>query len=342
MSEDSFLSLNALTLAYGKSVAVDNLNLSIKKGELIAFLGPSGCGKSTTMRAIAGLMRPMSGTITLDGTDITRVAANRRQVGLVFQSYALFPHLSVFENVAFGLRLKRLEAGKLKQQVEEGLATVGLTEFVDRKPAELSGGQQQRVALARSLVMNPKLLLLDEPLSNLDARLRLEMRTELQRVQRETGLTMIFVTHDQGEAMSLADQIVVMNGGLIEQIGTPEDIYNRPTTRFVADFVGFENIFAVKNGQLATEQGLATLGDPIEGHPSGLAWRPGMVKMGEGQFEGEIIGSSFAGGTREYLLRSELGPINAEVDATQTIYQPGQRVNFDLPVARAAILQQVD
>lgn len=226
--------------------------------------------------------------------------------------------------------------------MEEGLSTVGLTEFADRKPAELSGGQQQRVALARSLVMNPKLLLLDEPLSNLDARLRIEMRTELQRVQRETALTMIFVTHDQGEAMSLADQIVVMNGGLIEQISTPEDIYNRPATRFVADFVGFENIFAVENCQLATENGLTALNDPIEGHPPGLAWRPGMVTLGEGLFEGKIIGSSFAGGTREYLLGSALGTINAEVDAAQTIYQPGQRISFDLPLERAVVLQQVD
>ncbi len=339
MSDDNFLTLNDLTLAYGKTVAVERLSLSVGRGKLFAFLGPSGCGKSTTMRAIAGLMKPASGRIVLDGADITRVPANRRQVGLVFQSYALFPHLSVFENVAFGLRLKRMAADDLRNRVEDGLDTVGLTAFASRKPAELSGGQQQRVALARSLVMDPKMLLLDEPLSNLDARLRLEMRTELQRVQRDSQLTMIFVTHDQSEAMSLADTIVVMNHGVIEQIGSPEEIYNAPATRFVADFVGFENIFGVKGGMLETENGPVRLEREIHGEMSGLAWRPAMIPLGEGAFEGEVVGSSFAGGTREYLLHSSLGPINAEVDASRTAYQPGERVRFDLPLARAAQLR---
>ena len=342
MSDDGFLTLTDLKLAYGKTVAVEDLSLSVRRGELMAFLGPSGCGKSTTMRAIAGLMRPAAGRIRLDGTDITRVPANRRQVGLVFQSYALFPHLSAYENVAFGLRLKRLPAAELQIRVEAGLATVGLTEFADRKPAELSGGQQQRVALARSIVMEPKLLLLDEPLSNLDARLRLEMRTELQRVQRESGLTMIFVTHDQSEAMSLADTIVVMNQGVIEQIGTPEAIYNTPATRFVADFVGFENIFAVTDGRLDTAAGPVALNGAIEGSAAGLAWRPEMIPLGEGAFEGEIVGGSFAGGTREYLLHSSLGPINAEIEASRAPYRPGERVRFDLPAAKAAVLTRMN
>lgn len=206
MSDAAFLSLEKLTLAYGDTVAVKDLDLSIRKGELVAFLGPSGCGKTTTMRSIAGLLSPASGAIKLDGADITRVSANKRSVGLVFQSYALFPHLTVFENVAFGLRLKKLPAAEIESKVTAGLKSVGLSKFSARKPGELSGGQQQRVALARSMVMEPKVLLLDEPLSNLDARLRLEMRTELQRVQKETGVTMIFVTHDQGEALSLADR----------------------------------------------------------------------------------------------------------------------------------------
>jgi len=342
MSDDGFLTLSDLTLSYGKTVAVEKLNLSIGRGELIAFLGPSGCGKSTTMRAIAGLMKPAAGRIRLDGADITRVPANRRQVGLVFQSYALFPHLSTFENVAFGLRLKRLSAAEVRARVEAGLATVGLTEFADRKPAELSGGQQQRVALARSMVMEPKVLLLDEPLSNLDARLRLEMRTELQRVQRDSGLTMIFVTHDQSEAMSLADTIVVMNNGVIEQIGTPEAIYNAPATRFVADFVGFENIFTIRDGRLETAAGPIALDGSVDDAAAGLAWRPNMVPLGDGAFEGEIVGASFAGGTREYLLQSALGPINAEVEASRTPYQPGERVRFDLPAARAAVLTRMD
>ena len=201
MSETA-VSLQNLTLAYGDTVAVPSLNLDIRKGELIALLGPSGCGKTTTMRAIAGLMAPKSGNIIIDGANVTKVSANKRGVGLVFQSYALFPNLSGFENIAFGLRLKKRPAAEIKQKVEAGLELVGLAHLADRKPAELSGGQQQRLSLARSLVMKPKVLLLDEPLSNLDARLRLEMRTELQKLQRQTKITMVFVTHDQAEALA--------------------------------------------------------------------------------------------------------------------------------------------
>jgi putative spermidine/putrescine transport system ATP-binding protein len=341
MSDADYLSLQNLTLAYGETVAVDSLDLTIAKGELVALLGPSGCGKTTTMRAVAGLLKPRSGHIVLDGADITRVAANRRNVGLVFQSYALFPHLSVHENVAFGLRLKKMASPAVAEQVMQGLATVGLTQFADRKPAELSGGQQQRVALARSLVMDPKVLLLDEPLSNLDARLRLEMRAELQRVQRATGLTMIFVTHDQSEALALADRIVVMNNGAIEQIGTPEEIYNSPVSGFVADFVGFENIFKVRENRLETGAGAIDMpGGAIDG-AAGLAWRPLAVQLGEGRYEGEIAGTSFAGNSREYLLQSPIGTIKAEVDAALPGYRLGETVRFDLPVERAAVLQRM-
>ncbi|MCR4265875.1 ABC transporter ATP-binding protein [Nitratireductor sp. ZSWI3] len=341
MSDPAYLDLKELTLAYGKTIAVDRLNLPIRKGELIALLGPSGCGKTTTMRAITGLLKPASGTITLDGRDITRLPANKREVGLVFQSYALFPHLSVFENVAFGLRLRKLPSAEINRQVGDGLALVGLSRFHNRKPAELSGGQQQRVALARSLVMQPKVLLLDEPLSNLDARLRLEMRTELQRVQRESGVTMVFVTHDQNEALALADRIVVMKDGRIEQLGSPEDVYNRPVSRFVADFVGFENIFSVENGRLHTQNGPVDLSVPVPPETSGLAWRPKMVRLGEGRFEGEVLGVAFAGGTREYLLKTELGPIKAEMDAAAPAFAPGSRLSFDLPTENAATLQRM-
>jgi len=341
MSETHFLTLSDLTLAYGDTVAVDDISLSIARGELVAFLGPSGCGKTTTMRAIAGLLKPKSGKIELDGRNITNVPANRRQVGLVFQSYALFPHLSVFENVAFGLRLKNLNADVTRTRTDEGLKTVGLADLATRKPAELSGGQQQRVALARSLVMEPKVLLLDEPLSNLDARLRLEMRAELQRVQRASGLTMIFVTHDQGEALALANRIVVMNDGKIEQIGTPEEIYNHPSSAFVAKFVGFENVFAVKDGALQTSSGPKPLTSKRAKSAAGLAWRPDMVTLGKGRFEGEVLGSSFAGNTREYLLASDLGQIRAEADATAQAHAPGDHLRFDLPASRAAILERM-
>ena len=340
MSDRAFLSLDNLTLSYGNSIAVDKFNLSIRKGELVAFLGPSGCGKTTTMRSIAGLLKPTSGRITLDRADITRVSANKRSVGLVFQSYALFPHLTVYENVAFGLRLKRMAAADIDARVTAGLKSVGLSAFSGRKPTELSGGQQQRVALARSMVMEPKVLLLDEPLSNLDARLRVEMRAELQRVQKETGVTMIFVTHDQAEALSLADRIVVMREGLIEQIGTPEEIYNNPVSSFVADFVGFENVFALSDGKLATPSGTVALTEPLPAGAAGFAWRPSGVALDTGPFKGTVKSVSFTGNLREYLLDTPLGPITAEVSAALPVHPLGAELAFDLPLKAAAPLQR--
>ncbi|TCU05570.1 ABC transporter ATP-binding protein [Rhizobium sullae] len=336
---DAYLRLEKLTLAYGDTIAVKDLDLSVGKGELVALLGPSGCGKTTTMRSIAGLLTPASGRINLDGVDITHVSANKRAVGLVFQSYALFPHLTVYENVAFGLRLKGIGGKDLDAKVSAGIKSVGLAKFADRKPAELSGGQQQRVALARSMVMEPKVLLLDEPLSNLDARLRLEMRAELQRVQRETGVTMIFVTHDQVEALALADRIVVMLNGGVEQIGTPEEIYNKPVSAFVADFVGFENVFKLENGRLVTPNDAIELPASAP-RAAGLAWRPSAVALGSGPFQGTVRGTSFAGGTREYLLDTPLGPIKAEVDASRPPHEMGAALSFDLPLAAAATLSR--
>jgi putative spermidine/putrescine transport system ATP-binding protein len=339
MSDAQFLTLERLTLGYGKTNAVERLNLAVARGELLALLGPSGCGKTTTMRAIAGLLAPRAGAIQLDGADITRVPANRREVGLVFQSYALFPHLDVFENLAFGLRLKGLRGAELSDKVARGLIAVGLSDFARRKTQALSGGQQQRVALARALVMEPKLLLLDEPLSNLDARLRLDMRAELQRVHRDTGLTMIFVTHDQSEALALADRIVVMRDGAIEQIGTPEQIYNAPVSRFVAEFVGFENVFAVRDGRLANEHGEFAPEGPLP-RSAGLAWRPRAVTLGAGPHEARVRGVSFAGGTREYVLESAFGRLKAEQDAAEPAFALGENLAFDLPIARAARLHR--
>lgn len=328
MSE-SFVSLKNLTLAYGDTVAVSQLSLNIRKGELITLLGPSGCGKTTTMRAIAGLLSPRSGSIEIDGTDVTKVPANKRGVGLVFQSYALFPHLSAFENVAFGLRLRKVSNGEIKQRVEQSLDTVELGELANRKPSELSGGQQQRLSLARSLVLEPKVMLLDEPLSNLDARLRLDMRSELQRLQRNSGITMVFVTHDQGEALALADRVVLMKDGLIEQMGTPTELYNHPSTVFAADFMGFENIFEVREGALIGRDG-----SKISGYnaPSGsLAWRPSGVSLGSGPFHGTVAGVSFAGEMWEYVITSPLGRITASTPAGNTPYPIGATLAFDLP-----------
>lgn len=334
---DQFVQLTKLTLSYGKTVAVPELNLSIREGELIALLGPSGCGKTTTMRAIAGLLPPTSGSIHIDGQDVTRMPANKRGIGLVFQSYALFPHLNAFENVAFGLRLQKMPDAELKRRTMEGLEKVGLAGFEKRKPAEMSGGQQQRLSLARSLVMEPKVLLLDEPLSNLDARLRLEMRTELQRVQRETGVTMVFVTHDQSEALAMADRIVLMNAGKIEQVGTPEDLYARPETAFAADFIGFENIFPVKNGALVSESGTLPLSSASDA--SILAWRPAGVTVGNGPYKGSVLASSFAGEHREYVIDSAIGPIKADAPAGEASIGIGETVSFDLPLDTARALE---
>ncbi|MFK5979951.1 MAG: ABC transporter ATP-binding protein [Rhizobiaceae bacterium] len=326
---NAFVSLQKLSLAYGETVVVPNLDLDIKKGELIALLGPSGCGKTTTMRAIAGLMSPRSGKIWIDGSDVTKIPANKRGIGLVFQSYALFPHLSAFENVAFGLRLKKMPKEEITSRVEQGLETVGLSHLAGRKPAEMSGGQQQRLSLTRSLVMEPKVLLLDEPLSNLDARLRLDMRTELQRVQRDTGITMVFVTHDQTEALALADRIVLMNDGMIEQLGTPDELYNAPKTKFAANFIGFENIFEVEEAKVLGPDGSLPLS--FEAQPGHLAWRPGAVNIGTGDHQGIVSGVAFAGEQREYVLQTPLGEIKASTLATDPVHKLGEKIAFGLP-----------
>ena len=339
---DIAVSLQNLTLAYGDTVAVPSLNLDITNGELIALLGPSGCGKTTTMRAIAGLMTPRAGSIKIDGSDVTKLSANKRGVGLVFQSYALFPHLSGFENVAFGLRLTRRPALEIKERVEAGLELVGLSHLATRKPVELSGGQQQRLSLARSLVMEPKVLLLDEPLSNLDARLRLEMRTELQRLQRQTGITMVFVTHDQSEALALADRIVLMKDGCIEQIGSPEELYNEPKTVFAADFVGFENIFDVDNSTSENGSVIRNQTGELKLHfrvnAAHLAWRPGGVIVGSGSHAGVVGGVAFAGDRREYVIESDAGMVKADVDASEPAVQIGETVSFELPESTARLI----
>ncbi|MFO1294795.1 MAG: ABC transporter ATP-binding protein [Rubrivivax sp.] len=340
MSATAFLALEQLTLAYGGTVAVQDLDLTMAEGELLALLGPSGCGKTTTMRAIAGLLTPRSGRIVLGGADITRVAANQREVGLVFQSYALFPHLSVFENVAFGLRLRRVGGDDLQRRVREAVAQVGLAGFEQRLPRELSGGQQQRVALARSVVVRPRLLLLDEPLSNLDARLRLEMRSELQRLQRELGVTMMYVTHDQVEALALADRVVVMQAGRIAQQGTPDAIYERPASTFVAQFVGVENLFRVRGGALVGAAGaLAPSPEPLPAVPA-LAWRPRSVALGAGPYEGRVVGVSYLGEAVEYLLDTPAGPVKAQTSPQAPRCAPQQVVRFGLPLAAAVPLEE--
>ncbi len=238
----SFLVLEALTKRFGGHVAVDGLSLGVDKGEFVALLGPSGCGKTTTLQMIAGFVEPTSGAVRLEGRDLLAMKPSRRGLGIVFQSYALFPHMTVAENVAFGLEMQGVAAAERTRRVGETLELVGLTAFTGRFPRQLSGGQQQRVALARALVIRPQILLLDEPLSNLDAKLREEMQIELRQIQRTVGTTTILVTHDQAEAMALSDRIVVMNHGRAEQVGPPHEAYERPATPFVASFLGKTNL----------------------------------------------------------------------------------------------------
>ena len=225
----------------GTVTAVDHVSLNIRQGEFVTLLGPSGCGKTTTLRLIAGFETPTHGRILLDDRDITAQPPNKRDMAMVFQSYALFPHMSVFDNLAYGLQTHHVPVGKIRTKVNEALDMMSLSGLEDRRPNQLSGGQQQRVALARCLVMEPRVLLFDEPLSNLDAKLRVAMRSEIRALQRRLTITSVYVTHDQVEAMAMSDRIVVMNAGRIEQVGTPEEIYRRPATRFVADFIGRAN-----------------------------------------------------------------------------------------------------
>ena len=332
------LTLERINIAYGKAAAVRDLDLAVEKGQLVSLLGPSGCGKTTTMRAVAGLLQPVSGRIRLAGEDITTKPTHQRDIGLVFQSYALFPHLSARDNVAFGLKLRKRPADEIERRVMAALDSVGLKGFEARLPANLSGGQQQRVAVARAIVIEPRLLLLDEPLSNLDARLRVEMRAELRRIQRELGITMLYVTHDQEEALSLSDRIVVMREGRIEQDGAPEQVYHRPATPFVAAFMGYQNLLAWGDGALRAGDARVPLALPRPvGH---LAWRPEhvtVVEAGRGTVDGRVSARSYLGERIEFLVQTPLGALKgcAPLDA---LWQEGTNVGVQLDPARAALI----
>ncbi|SIR93267.1 iron(III) transport system ATP-binding protein [Peribacillus simplex] len=245
--------------AFGKTIAVDHLNLEIKEGEFFTFLGPSGCGKTTTLRMIAGFYYPTKGVVRFGDKDMTRVPPEKRNTGMVFQNYALFPHMTVFENVAFGLRVRKVSSADLKRRVLEALQKVRLESYSNRQVSQLSGGQQQRVALARALVIEPEILLLDEPLSNLDAKLRDEMRVEILRLQRDYKITTIYVTHDQAEALSMSDRIAVFNYGVCHQVGTPAEIYNQPANDFVASFIGEINLLPVQVENVQQENVVVSL-----------------------------------------------------------------------------------
>jgi len=258
LSKTSFseLRLEGVTRAFGKSVALSNLSLTVQNGEFVALLGPSGCGKSTALNCLAGLFPLSAGTISLDDRRVDQLVPERRGFGMVFQNYALFPHMSVKKNIAFGLQIKKTPKAEIERRVNSALELVQLTPHADKHPNQLSGGQQQRVAIARAIVLEPQVVLMDEPLSNLDAKLRHEMRSEIRRLHKELGLTTVYVTHDQEEALSLADRLVVLHEGRVQQIGTPEEVYLKPVNGFVADFMGYRNLLSMEtdknrvNGQV--------------------------------------------------------------------------------------------
>lgn len=297
--------------------AVDDISLEVRGGEFLTLLGPSGCGKTTTLRLIAGFEFPTAGRIILDGKDMVNQPPNKRPMAMVFQSYALFPHLNVFDNVAYGLRLRRMRENEIREAVEIALHMMNLVDLEKRSPNQLSGGQQQRVALARAMVMKPKLLLFDEPLSNLDAKLRAQMRTEIRHLQQRLGITSIYVTHDQVEAMSLSDRIVVMNQGHIEQVGTPEEIYQRPASVFVADFIGRANF--IEANVLERQDGHAVasiLGEKIRlacnpdlrpGDPAYAVIRPEGIRVAppNKNISGEVKTAVYLGSSVEYELEVE-------------------------------------
>jgi putative spermidine/putrescine transport system ATP-binding protein len=287
------IALRHVTKRYGQVISVDNISLDIAQGELLAFVGPSGCGKTTTLRMIAGLAELTNGAILFDGRDVSDLPTYRRNTGMVFQGYALFPHMTVADNVAFGLEMRGIGGQDMAARVKDALSMVRLEQYAPRFPRELSGGQQQRVALARAIAIKPDALLLDEPLSALDAKLRQEVRNEIRRLQQSLGLTTVFVTHDQEEAVSIADRIVVMNDGRIEQVGSPQEVYEKPATRFVAEFVGFSNFLpgTVEGpGQFRTRDGsLLKYGNgKADGGGDNLMIRPEKIEIGAMKNDGAL------------------------------------------------------
>ena len=295
--------LRNLCMAFDDELVLDNINLYINDSEFLTLLGPSGCGKTTTLRIIGGFTTPTSGDVTFDGVRINDVPPHKRQINTVFQKYALFPHLDVFENVAFGLRIAKVPEDEIRQRVTEMLAVVSLKGFEQRRVDQLSGGQQQRVAIARALVNRPKVLLLDEPLGALDLRLRKDMQNELKRIQQQMGITFIYVTHDQEEALTMSDTVVVMDKGRIQQIGTPEDIYNEPKNAFVADFIGESNIL---NGTMVRDNVVKMYGKEFpcvdggfaENEPVDVVIRPediDIVPVEQGQLVGTVTNVTFKG-----------------------------------------------
>jgi spermidine/putrescine transport system ATP-binding protein len=362
MSEASrpMIEIRGVTKRFGAFTAVDNVSLSVNAGEFITLLGPSGCGKTTLLRLLAGFETPDEGAVLLDGEDVSRVPPYRRNVNQVFQSYALFPHMTVRENVGFGLRMQNVPESEATARISEALATVSLTEQADKLPHQMSGGQRQRVALARAIVCRPKVLLLDEPLSALDAKLRYGMQLELKRLQRKLGLTFIFVTHDQEEALTMSDRIAIINQGRIEQLGKATEIYHRPRTPFAADFIGQANLLSasiiLRNGTTATvrlETGLelivACTDLPAGASKALVSIRPEKIHIGrtpsmsENVFPARIEEEIFQGATDQLRLTTDQGTrfhaLVANESATQEAFHEGDRVFCSLHPDDLVIVQ---
>lgn len=341
----AFLNLSNISKVFGATTAVEDFNLDVEKGEFVSFLGPSGCGKTTTLRMIAGFDLPTTGVITLDGEDITHKSPNQRNVGMVFQSYALFPNLTIGQNIGFGLQVRKMSETDTNKRINEMLSLVHLENQINKYPYQLSGGQQQRIALARALAINPRVLLLDEPLSALDAKIRVELRLEIRRIQQTMGITTIYVTHDQEEALVMSDRVVVMSQGCIEQVGTPATIYNFPTSEFVAQFIGQLNMLPVTQVDLQNHTCLLA-GQKIKFEHSPerkisdmprLAIRPEEVQIGTGEgrnaLNGRVETVLFLGAV--VRLRVDVGGILLSADffneRTRTLPRAGDEVIVSFP-----------
>lgn len=338
----------------GLTRAVDRVSLTIEQGELFFLLGPSGCGKTTLLRMIAGFIDPTEGRLLFDSLDVTHMPANRRDTGMVFQSYALWPHMTVAQNVAFGLDVRKVPGGEKAQRVRAALDAVQLAHLADRKPTQLSGGQQQRVALARALVVRPRVLLLDEPLSNLDAKLRIELRTEIRRICKDAGLTTVYVTHDQKEALSMADRIAIMRDGQIKQIGTPESLYRHPTTAFVASFLGETNLLPATvessspgSVRLRVPGGLveARLAQSAVLHPQTrvtCSIRPESwsITPDAGHVAAELVRTTYLGEVSQHVLRADEHELHvAELNPREVARnRPGARLSLKVDPIDVAVL----
>ncbi|MCB1376820.1 MAG: ABC transporter ATP-binding protein [Alphaproteobacteria bacterium] len=356
MTTTAAVELHNVTLAYGEFVAVSDVSLSIGKGEFITLLGPSGCGKTTILRSIAGLVHPTGGEIVVAGRRIDNVPIHKRNIGLVFQNYALFPHKTVFDNIAFGLKYRNVEKSVIAQKVTRALEMVRLPGVGKKLPSEMSGGQQQRIALARAIVIEPDVLLLDEPLSALDANLREEMRTELKIIQREVGITTIFVTHDQEEALAMSDRIVVMNKGKVEQEGSPEEVYRRPESRFVASFLGQSNLLPGRIESIRDGHALIRL----DGGPQLTAVAPASARegnvvtaivraqrvavgangMGPNGMTGKVVSASYLGGTAAYFIDAGGIKLQANMTIDDRVWREGETVSIAIAPSDCLLLDE--